>query len=119
MTDADRYAKNLAAIADAAREAGRTPRPFDTAALLFTALDDDYERALDRAAKALERIYAVPFRDAAARYCLLGRPEDCLEQLQRFVDAGCRHVLFSPFGDPTEFVERAGEELLPGLRSLL
>jgi probable F420-dependent oxidoreductase len=119
MTDAKRYATNLAAIADAAREAGRTPLPFGTAALLFTALDDVYERALDRAAKILQRVYNVPFRDAAARYCLLGRPEDCLEQLQHFVDAGCRHVLFSPLGDPAEFVERAREELLPGVHALL
>jgi probable F420-dependent oxidoreductase len=119
MTDAERYATNLAAIAEAAREAGRTPLPFGTAALLFTALDDDYERALDRAAKILGRVYNVPFRDAAARYCLLGRPEDCLEQLQRFVDAGCRHVLFSPLGDPAEFVEQAREELLPGAKQLL
>lgn len=119
MTDADRYAENLAAIARAAGDAGRAPLRFATAALLFTALDEVYERALDRAAKILQRIYGVPFRDAAKRYCLLGRPEDCLEQLRRFVDAGCRHVLFSPLGDAAEFVEQAREELLPGVRNLL
>jgi probable F420-dependent oxidoreductase len=119
MTDADRYAANLEVIASAARDAGRTPLPFGTAALLFTALDDVYENALDRAAKILQRVYNVPFREAASRYCLLGRPEDCLEQLKRFVDAGCRHVLFSPLGDPAEFVEQAREELLPGVHALL
>ena len=60
----------------------------------------------------------MPFRDAAARYCLLGRPEDCLEQMQRFVAAGSRHVVLSMLSDPREAIEIARDGILPELRSL-
>jgi alkanesulfonate monooxygenase SsuD/methylene tetrahydromethanopterin reductase-like flavin-dependent oxidoreductase (luciferase family) len=98
MCAAETYAQNLDVIRRHAEEAGRRDVPFETAAFLFTILDDDYERALDDAANLLQMIYNRPFRDAAKKYCLLGRPEDCLEQLQTFADAGfCRRAL-APHG---------------------
>ncbi len=117
MTSTERYAKNLVAIAAHARESGRAPRRFGTGALRFTVLDDQYEKALDRAATLLGTIYRRDFREAAARYCLLGRPEDCLEQMKRFEKAGCRHFTLSPLSDPAEFLDRAGAAILPELRN--
>ncbi len=119
MTSPERYRKNLEAIGEAARESGRAPLRFGSAALLFTALDRSYESAHERAAAMLGRIYNRPFHDAARKYCLLGRPEDCLEQIQRFAEAGCRHFTLSPLGDPVELAERASAEILPELRGLV
>lgn len=119
MCSAEMYREHLATIAGHAAAAGRTPRPFQTAAFLFTILDDDYDSALDRAATMLQGIYNRPFRDAAKKYCLLGRPADCVEQMRAFVNAGCRSFIFSPLMDPTGFVERARGELLPAARRLL
>lgn len=118
MCSAARYRQNLDAIRRHAREAGRREIPFRSAAFVFTLLDDVYERALDRAAGILERMYRVSFRDAARRYCLLGRPDDCLEQLQGFVDAGCRSFVLSPLGSHEEFVERAQAGLLGEIQGL-
>ena len=59
-----------------------------------------------------------PLGQAARRYCLLGRPEDCLEQLRGFARAGARHFIFVPLSDPAAFVERAAKEILPSLRSI-
>jgi probable F420-dependent oxidoreductase len=118
MTSPERYRANLDAIAGHAATVGRTDRPFGTGALLFTALDASYDAALDRAAALLGRLYARPFRDAAAKYCLLGRPEDCLAQIRRFVDAGVRHVVLAPLGDPGELLEAAATELLPAVHRL-
>lgn len=118
MTSTERYAKNLAAIAEHAASSGRAPLDFGTGALLFAVLEDTYERARDRAAQMLGTIYRRDFREAAAKYCLLGQPEDCLEQLKRFVDAGCRHFTISPLGDPAEFLDRVAEGILPELRKL-
>ena len=73
---------------------------------------------LDRAAGLLQTIYNRPFRDAAKKYCLLGRPEDCLEQLQTFADAGCRHFVLSPLMDPDDFAARAGGELVRAIQSI-
>ena len=66
----------------------------------------------------LQTIYNVPFRDAAEKYCLLGRPEDCVKQLQRFVDAGCRHFVLTPLMDSGEFLEKVEAEILPAVRGL-
>jgi len=118
MCDVATYASNLRTIARHAREAGRAGRPFHTSALLFTVLDDSYEAAHDRAAKLLGMIYNTDFREASKRYCLLGKPEDCLEQLRKFAKAGCRHFVISALSDPDEIIERATKDMIPALRSL-
>jgi probable F420-dependent oxidoreductase len=118
MCDVETYAANLRAIAGHARAAGRAGRPFHTAALLFTVLDDSYEAAHERAAKLLGTIYNTDFREASKRYCLLGKPEDCLDQLRKFAKAGCRHFVLSALSDPDEIIERATRDMIPALQSL-
>lgn len=118
MCSAEQYAQNMDAIRRHAEEAGRRDVPFETAAFLFTILDDDYERALDGAANLLQMIYNRPFRDAAKKYCLLGRPDDCLEQLQAFADAGCRHFVLSPLMDADDFAARAGGKLVAAIKGI-
>jgi alkanesulfonate monooxygenase SsuD/methylene tetrahydromethanopterin reductase-like flavin-dependent oxidoreductase (luciferase family) len=118
MCAAETYRANLDVIRGHAAEAGRRDVPFATAAFLFTILDDDYDAALERAATMLQMIYNRPFRDAAKKYCLLGRPADCLEQLQAFADAGCRHFVLSPLMPPDEFVARSGDGLVAAIRGI-
>ncbi len=117
MCSPEQYATNLDLIRGHA--AGRGPDvPFETAAFLFSVLDDEYEAALDRAAALLQRIYNRPFRDAAAKYCLLGRAEDWLEQMQAFARAGARHFVFSLLSDPEAFFEAWESTLRPGLAQI-
>jgi len=118
MCDPDRFARNLDEIRRHARAAGRSRVPFEAMSFLFTFFDDSYEAALDRAASVLQTIYNVPFREAAAKYCLLGPPDACLEQMQRFVDAGSRHLILSVPIDPDGAIEIARERILPEVRQL-
>lgn len=118
MCSAEMYAENMAAIRSHAREAGRSQVPFRTDAFLFTILDDDYDAALSRAASTLQMIYNRPFEDAAKKYCLLGRPEDCLEQLSSFAKSGARRFVLSPLMAADEFLERSAK-MLPEMRGLL
>ena len=118
MCAPETYRANLATIAAAAREAGRVPLAFGTAAFLFTFLEERFEDAHEKAARLLGTIYARDFRDAARKYCLLGRPEDCLEQMRAFARAGCRHFVLAPLSDPEAFAERAAKEMLPAVRGL-
>lgn len=119
MCDVATYAANLRTIAAHAREAGRAGKPFHTAALLFTVLDDSYEAAHEKASKLLGMIYNTDFREASKRYCLLGKPEDCLDQLRAFAKAGCRHFVISALSDPDVIIERATKEMIPALRGLV
>jgi len=117
MCSAEMYAANLDAIRGYARDAGRTEVPFRTDCFIFTILDDDYDAALARAAGTLQMIYNRPFEDAARKYCLLGRPEDCLEQLASFVASGARRFVLSPLMDTGEFFARSSG-MLPAIRAL-
>jgi probable F420-dependent oxidoreductase len=119
MCSADQYAQNMQEIQRHGAEAGRDGSAFETASFLFTVLDDNYEMALDRAAKALGMIYNRPFRDAAKKYCLLGRPEDWLEQMRSFAAAGSRHFVFSMLSDPNEFLDAYQSRIEPNLEGIL
>lgn len=116
MVTPEHYAANLARIAAAARAAGRAPRRFATAAFLFTWIDATEELAAQRAAAELERLYAQPFESAVRRYCLLGPPEACRRQMQRYVDSGVRHFVIAPLLDAALVAERLAGELGPGFR---
>jgi probable F420-dependent oxidoreductase len=118
MCSAEHYAANMETIRKHATAAGRHDAPFETVAFLFTVLDDVYENALDRAASMLQTIYNRPFRDAAKKYCLLGRPEDCLEQMQEFARAGARHFVFSLLSDSDAFFEGYTNVIRPGLAQI-
>ena len=117
MCSAEMYRTQLDEIRGHAAEAGRSEVPFRTDAFLFTILDDDYDAALARAAELLQMIYNRPFEDAARKYCLLGRPEDCLEQLASFAASGARRFVLSPLMAIDDFLERASA-MLPEIRGL-
>lgn len=118
MCAPETYRENLAAIAASARAAGRTALPFAAGAFVFTFLAERFEDAHEQAAKLLGRVYARDFREAARRYCLLGRPADCLEQMRAFAKAGCRHFVLVPLSDPEAFAERVAAEILPSVPAL-
>jgi probable F420-dependent oxidoreductase len=118
MCSAEQYRANMEDIARHASTAGRKEVDFESVAFLFTVLDDDYDKALDRAASTLQMIYNRPFRDAAQKYCLLGRPADFLEQMQAFARSGARHFVFSMLSDPTQFIEAYEKEIRPGLAQI-
>jgi probable F420-dependent oxidoreductase len=118
MCTPETYRENLATIAASARAAGRGPIAFGAAAFLFTFLEERFEDAHEKAARLLGAIYARDFREAARKYCLLGRPADCLEQLRAFARAGARHFILAPLTDPDAFAERVAAEILPSVPGL-
>jgi len=118
MCSLERYQQNVETIARYAREVGRAEASFETCCFIFTLVDRDFDSAHARAAARLARIYRTEFGEAARRYCLLGRAEDCLERMQHFVTAGVRRFILAPLGDPTELLEIAERAILPALPGL-
>ncbi len=116
------FRDGLGKIAAAAKEAGRVfDRGFGTAHLLFTRIDDTYEKALDAATISLSTRYAMDFRKAAQRYCALGPPERIVESIRRFHEAGARHVILDfvgPYEERDRQIERFASEALPLLAQL-
>jgi probable F420-dependent oxidoreductase len=118
MCSPEHFARNMQTIAEHAVAAGREGVPFESVCFIFTVMDDDYERAADKAGSMLSSIYNIDMRAAARRYCLLGRPEDILEQMQAFVKSGARHFSFSLLSDPAAFYRAYRDVLLPGLAQI-
>jgi probable F420-dependent oxidoreductase len=115
MCSTEQFQGNMQEISRQAAKAERDNVNFETAAFLFTFIDDNYEKALDRATAMLEKIYNRPFRDAAAKYCLLGRSENILEQIQQFVDVGVRSFIFSVPERQDEFIQVFKDQIRPML----
>jgi probable F420-dependent oxidoreductase len=116
------FRQGLGKIAAAASEAGRVfQRGFGTAHLLFTCIDDTYEKALDAATASLSQRYGMDFRKATQRYCALGPPQNVVESIVRFHEAGVRHVILDfvgPYEQRDRQIERFATEALPLLAGL-
>jgi alkanesulfonate monooxygenase SsuD/methylene tetrahydromethanopterin reductase-like flavin-dependent oxidoreductase (luciferase family) len=113
------YRAGLEKIAAAA--AGRALSRFGTGHLLFTRLDETYEKALAAATVTLSRRYAMDFRRAAERYAALGRPEQITERIRAFHAAGVRHIMLDivgPYEERDQQIEWFGRDVLPLLADL-
>jgi probable F420-dependent oxidoreductase len=115
------YRAALEKIDAAAREVGRNVPRFGTGHLLFTRIDDSYEKALDAATETLSVRYAMDFRKAAQRYCALGRADQVVERIREFHAAGVRHVildLLGPYEQRKNQIEMFAAEAMPLLADL-
>ena len=70
----------------------------------------DSEAAKRAWVDVLSRRYAQDFEPLARRYGVIGTPEQCAEQLERFRAAGCGYFVMSVIGDPRD--ERAQHEAI-------
>jgi probable F420-dependent oxidoreductase len=115
------YKAGLEKIAASVSSAGRAGAKFGTGHLLFTRLDDTYERALDVATVSLSHRYAMDFRKAAERYAALGSSEQVAERVRSFHAAGVRHItldLVGPYEERNQQIERIAREVFPLLKDL-
>lgn len=118
----DMYRSALAAIFAAAQAANRKLTRFGTGHLLFTCVDDSYDKALDAATQTLSVRYAMDFRKAAQRYCALGPPAQIAERIREFHAAGVRHLvldLVGPYERRDAQIERVAADVLPLLKDLM
>ncbi len=114
----ERYAQSVAKIGAAADAAGRSLDGFVTAHLTFITVGPDYETARARWVARLSARYAQDFGPLAGKYGVIGTPEQCLEQLERFRAAGCRYFLLNPICDAPEErdqLEQIAAEVMPKL----
>jgi probable F420-dependent oxidoreductase len=112
----DRFAQGLATIRAAADAAGRSLAGFEAAHLAFVTLGRDWESAKAVWARVLGRRYAQNFEPLARKYGVLGTPDQCAAEIERFREAGCTSMLLSPACDPEdqrEQLERLAADVLP------
>jgi probable F420-dependent oxidoreductase len=115
----ERYAQSLDKIRRAAEAAGRTLDRFVAAHLAFVTVGRDYETARAEWVKVLTKRYAQDFEPLAQKYGIIGTPDQCAEQLERFRAAGCTYVIVNGIGEAEhegEQLARVAADVLPRFR---
>jgi len=111
------FAEQFPRIQSAARAAGRSPDDVLGAAYVTLALDPDRAKAEARMDQFLETYYATAAKVIKARQAgYAGSLEGCVEWIQRWIDAGSRHIVLRfAGGDQLAQVDEAAKHLLPKL----
>jgi alkanesulfonate monooxygenase SsuD/methylene tetrahydromethanopterin reductase-like flavin-dependent oxidoreductase (luciferase family) len=112
------FAEHFPRIQAAARAAGRAPDAVVGAAYVTLALDADAVAAEQRLNTFLETYYAAPASALRARQATYAGPiEGGVAWLQRWIDAGCHHLMLRfAGGDQLAQVDEVASRLLPRLR---
>jgi probable F420-dependent oxidoreductase len=112
------FAEHFPAIQAAARAAGRKPDAVLGAAYVTVALDANAAAAEQRLNTFLETYYAAPAPSIRARQATYAGPiEGCAEWMQRWIAAGCQHLMIRfAGGDQLAQVDDTATRLLPRLK---
>ncbi len=115
----ERYAESLKNIYALASERRRDMSRFTPYHFVFIAVGDSHEEAHRVAVEKLSSRYNQPFETLVERFCALGTPQECVERLQRFAEAGARHFILSPLCDNDALEQHLAiyaREILPQCR---
>jgi alkanesulfonate monooxygenase SsuD/methylene tetrahydromethanopterin reductase-like flavin-dependent oxidoreductase (luciferase family) len=121
------YAERSLQLTEIAEREGRDPATVHRSLGLYTLVGDDQRDLVERY-RALQRwtpggaLDGEPMEDYA-RGALVGTPEQCLEQLGRFAEAGVEEFIVGaasmPFGVfDWSMLDLIGEEVIPAARDL-
>jgi alkanesulfonate monooxygenase SsuD/methylene tetrahydromethanopterin reductase-like flavin-dependent oxidoreductase (luciferase family) len=96
-----RYREVLDQIAAEAERAGRGQVAWRHGLQIWVGIDDDRARARERLARAMHRVYRIPF-ERFERYSPYGTPAAVAGFLAPYVEAGCTTFNIMPIADSTE-----------------
>jgi probable F420-dependent oxidoreductase len=114
LTSPEEFKHDMDKLIAFGEDAGRKVNPREAGVLLLAHVENDKTAAWEKVAPFLRGL-AMPPEEVAAR-CIVGPPEECVERLQRFVEAGCVKFVLRPACPPEEIqqqIERYGKEILP------
>jgi alkanesulfonate monooxygenase SsuD/methylene tetrahydromethanopterin reductase-like flavin-dependent oxidoreductase (luciferase family) len=94
----DDYARDLALLRRETAEAGRDPESVQAGVVVFARIGDA-DQAPAQGAQWLSDLYRLPPK-AFHRHLVAGTPENCAAALDRYAEAGARHILVMVAGSP-------------------
>ena len=113
-TTTAQFAEQVRIVREALAEAGRVPASFQIAKRIYIAVDDNAERARRHVAASLVRLYG-DFGIEVEPAAVSGLPETCVEGVREVAEAGAELILFTPFFNEAEQMERLAAEVAPKL----
>ncbi|TYB45378.1 LLM class flavin-dependent oxidoreductase [Actinomadura chibensis] len=112
-TTTEKFAEQVGIVREALAESDRDTAGFRIAKRVYVGMDDDADRARERSAAALGRLYGLGDLLPVA---VTGPPEECVRGIRDVVDAGAELVLLTPLFDDAEQMERFAAEVIPEVR---
>ena len=103
MYTPEMLAESMEKVAAFTDEAGRPEGTVRGGIYLFTCVNDDRDTALDLANQQLSRQYNQDFSELVGKYALAGSPDDCIERLNQYLEAGAETVILA-HGCPPDYV---------------
>jgi alkanesulfonate monooxygenase SsuD/methylene tetrahydromethanopterin reductase-like flavin-dependent oxidoreductase (luciferase family) len=94
----DDYAPALTELRRETVQAGRDPESVEAGVVVFACVGEG-EGTAEGGAQWLSDLYRLPPK-AFRRHLVAGPPEECAALLQRYADAGARHILIMVAGSP-------------------
>jgi probable F420-dependent oxidoreductase len=113
-TTTAQFAEQVRIVREALAEAGRDPASFRIAKRIYIAVDDDAECARQHVAASLVRLYG-DFGRSLEPAAVSGPPDACVEGVREVAEAGAELILFTPFFNEAEQMERLAAEVAPKL----
>jgi probable F420-dependent oxidoreductase len=110
------FSEQVSIVREQLEQQGRSEDGFRIAKRVYTAVDDDTERARRRMLEMFSRIYG----DLGPRLepvLVVGPPEACIEGLCEVAEAGAEMILLDTLFDEREQMERLASEVMPHVRS--
>jgi probable F420-dependent oxidoreductase len=109
------FVDQVRGIREALDEQKRDPGTFRIAKRVYIAVDDDAERARQRVAAALDRLYGYFGLPDLTAVAVFGPPDTCVQGLREVAAAGAELILLNPLFDDAEQMERLAAEVMPEL----
>jgi probable F420-dependent oxidoreductase len=110
---AEGFRESMETVKDSAASAGRDPEALSGATLMMVSLDDDRERARQRAFDYQANYYSAA--RANPDQCVLGSVDECAAQVRPYLEVGADVLIISPVTSDIDHYERICSELLPKL----
>ncbi|MFC4053578.1 LLM class flavin-dependent oxidoreductase [Actinomadura syzygii] len=112
-TTTEKFVEQVGIVREALAESDRDTAGFRIAKRVYVGMDDDADRARERSAAALGRLYGSGDLLPVA---VTGPPDECVRGIRDVVAAGAELVLLTPLFDDAEQMERFAAEVIPEVR---
>ena len=113
------YKQCMDKISDYALSFGREPEGMDWACLMYTCLGESREKAWETLSRVVREGAGREPRPVEEGCYAFGTVDDCVESIQRYIDAGLTHIIITakcPAEQIEDLYETFAKEVLPRVR---
>ncbi|MGH7933900.1 MAG: LLM class flavin-dependent oxidoreductase [Candidatus Binataceae bacterium] len=114
LTSPDEFKRDMAKLMAFGEQQGRTINPRESGVLLLTHVSRDAHATARTIAPYISGVPMSP--EQIMERSVVGTPRECVEKIQRFVEAGCVKFVLRPACPPGEVlsqIDMYGKEILP------